>query len=75
MVDYTERRKTKRKKRKWPRSKFIRICPQEMLSQRVKGQEKTFFVCFYADQHSPGLDDTQKEERLRENEEGLNQNS
>ena len=32
-------------------------------------------MCFYADQHSPGLDDTQKEERLRENEEGLNQKS
>jgi hypothetical protein len=55
--------------------KFIRICPQEVLSQRVKRLRKNVFVCFYADRHSPGLDDTQKEERLRENEEGLNQNS
>jgi len=45
MVDYTERRKTKRKKGKWPRSKFIRICPQEMLSQRVKRPRR--FLCVF----------------------------
>jgi hypothetical protein len=46
-----------------------------VLPQRAEErQKKKRFLC-YADRHSPGLDDTQKEERLRENEEGLNQNT
>ena len=41
---YTERKKTKRKNIKCPKSKFYRICPQGELPQREERLRKTCFM-------------------------------
>ncbi len=42
-VDYTEKKNTKRK---WPKSKFIRICLKESFHREKKDEENLFlFLC------------------------------
>ncbi len=61
-IDYTERRKTKRKKSKMFPIKIHSYLPQGELSQREKKTKKTLLLYFYADWLSPRLDNTERKD-------------